>query len=48
MDRLIADVKKTAKDGEVLERRLKKQRDAAMAETAQRYEEIASGEWKER
>ena len=31
-----------------LERRLKKQRDAAMAETAQRYAEIASGEWKER
>lgn len=48
VDRLIADVKKTAKDGDVLERRLKKQRDAAMEETAQRYAEIASGEWKER
>ena len=48
VDRLIADVKKAAKDGEVLERRLKKQRDAAMEETAQRYAEIASGEWKER
>lgn len=37
VDRLIADVRKAVKDEQVLERRLKKQREAAMEETAERY-----------
>lgn len=40
VDRLIADARKAVKDEQVLERRLKKQREAAMAETAERYAEI--------
>ncbi|MCM1231930.1 MAG: accessory Sec system glycosylation chaperone GtfB [Ruminococcus flavefaciens] len=38
--RMIADVKKAVKDGEVLDRRLRKQQEAAMAETAERYRGI--------
>lgn len=46
VDRMIADVKKTAKDEAVLERRLKKQRDEAMAETVERYAEVCREEGK--
>lgn len=41
-DRMIADVKKAVKDGETLERWLKRQHEAAMAETAESYQEICS------
>ncbi len=37
---MIADVKKTMKEAAVLDRRLDRQREAAMAETAKRYREI--------
>lgn len=37
VDRLIADARKAVKDEQVLERRLKKQRETAMAETVERY-----------
>lgn len=40
VDRMIADVKKTMKDGDVLERRLKRQHEAAMAETVEKYQAI--------
>ncbi len=40
VNRMIADVKKTMKEAAVLDRRLDRQREAAMAETAKRYREI--------
>lgn len=40
VDRMIADVKKTMKDGDVLERRLKRQREAALAQTEEDYRNI--------
>ena len=39
-DRMIADIKKALKDGDVLERRIQRQHEAAMAETAERYAQI--------
>lgn len=39
-DRMIADIKKAMKDGDVLERRIQRQHEAAMAETAERYAQI--------
>lgn len=39
-DRMIADIKKAMKDGDVLDRRIQRQHEAAMAETAERYAEI--------
>lgn len=39
-DRMIADIKKAMKDAEVLDRRIQKQHETAMAETAERYTEI--------
>lgn len=39
-DRMIADIRKAMKDGDVLERRIQRQHEAAMAETAERYAEI--------
>lgn len=40
VERLIVDVKKAMKDGDALERWLKRQHEAAMAETVERYAEI--------
>ncbi len=40
VERLIVDVKKAMKDGDALERWLKRQHEAAMAETVERYREI--------
>ncbi len=40
VNRMIADVKKALKDSAVFDRRLDRQREAAMAETAGRYEEV--------
>lgn len=40
VDHLIADARKAVKDEQVLERRLKKQREAAMSETVERYARI--------
>lgn len=40
VNRMIADVKKAIKDGDVLERRLKKQHETALAETVDKYQEI--------
>lgn len=40
VDRMIADIKKSMKDGEVLKRRIQRQHEAAMAETSDRYAEI--------
>lgn len=42
VDRMIADVKKAMKDGDVLEQGLKRQQEAAMAESAEKYQEICS------
>lgn len=42
VDRMIVDVKKAMKDGDTLERWLKRQQEAAMAETAEKYQEICS------
>ncbi len=40
VDHMIADVKKAMKDGDVMERRLKRQREAAFAETAEDYRKV--------
>lgn len=43
VDCLIADAWEAVKDGQVLEQRLKKQREAALEETAERYAEVCQG-----